>query len=159
MRARCGKLALAGRTTFQANQWAADERDKASHLLDSRRTIGGVALIANAVREWLVILETRLAGEALAQLRTVSRVTQVLSPRLAIIQADKETKARIVEVEGVFGVYGDTVPEFPWELSQSEQVFVSAWEERQQPKTRPGEGLSWDSPGFLPPDPPSQRSG
>lgn len=131
-------------------------RGRAGHLRGLGNE-GGVALIANPLREFLVLLETRLADEALAQLRAVANVTQVLPPRLAIVQADRETTARAARIEGVLGVYDDAVPEVPPDLTPSERVFVSAWEARRQPKTRPGEGLSWDAPGFLPPDPPGQR--
>ena len=127
------------------------------HLYDPSGTNGGVTPIANTLSEFLVILETRSADEALVRLRAVANVTQVLPPRLAIVEAERETAARVARIEGVLGVYDDAVPEVPPDLTPSERVFVSAWEARRQPKTRPGEGLSWDAPGFLPPDPPGQR--
>ena len=111
----------------------------------------------DAPHELLVILEASLADEALAQLRAVANVTQVLTPRLALVQADPETTARAARIRGVLDVYDDAVSELPADLTPSERVFVSAWEARRQPKTRPGEGLSWDAPGFLPPDPPVHR--
>lgn len=111
----------------------------------------------DAPREFLVILEPRLADKALAQLRAVANVTQVLAPRLALVRADPETMARAAQIGGGLDVYDDTLPELPPDLTPSERLFVSAWEARRQPKTRPGEGLSWDAPGFLPPDSPVHR--
>lgn len=108
-------------------------------------------------RELLIILEPRLADEALSQLRSVANVTQVLAPRLALVRADPETMARVARIGGVLDVYDDAFSELPPNLTPSERLFVSAWQARRQPKTRLGEGLSWDAPGFLPPDPPVYR--
>jgi hypothetical protein len=54
-------------------------------------------------------------------------------------------------------VSDDPPPRLPPDLTQSERLFVAAWEARRQPKSRVGEGLSWDAPGFLPPDSPTPR--
>lgn len=110
----------------------------------------------DAPRELLVLLERRVADEALAQLQAVTNVTQVLAPRLALIRADPEAVARAAGIQGVLGVYDDH-PEVPPDLTPSERVFVSSWEARRQPKARPGNGLPWDTPGFLPPDSPADR--
>jgi hypothetical protein len=118
---------------------------------------GGTDAMPDPQREFLVILEPRLADKTLAQLRAIANVTQVLAPRLALVRADPETMARAAQIGGVLDVSDDTLPELPQDLSPSERLFVSAWEARRQPKTRPGEGLSWDAPGFLPPDPPVDR--
>jgi hypothetical protein len=107
-----------------------------------------------ALRELLAVLEPGLADEALAQLRAVANITQVLPPRLALIRADPDTMARARRIQGVLDVYEDVAPALPLDLTPSERVFISAWQARRQPKTRRGEGLSWDAPGFLPPDPP-----
>jgi hypothetical protein len=41
------------------------------------------------------------------------------------------------------------------ELDQAGRLFVRAWRERTAGKPgRIGEGVSWDTPGFQPPDPP-----
>jgi hypothetical protein len=118
---------------------------------------GGTDPMPDPLREFLVILEPRLADKTLAQLRAIANVTQVLAPRLALVRADPETMARIAQIGGVLDVSDDTLPELPQELTPSERLFVSAWEARRQPKIRPGEGLSWDAPGFLPPDSPVDR--
>jgi hypothetical protein len=42
-------------------------------------------------------------------------------------------------------------------LNPTEQVFAEAWALGRKPKAfRPGEGLSWDAPGFQPPDGPDK---
>lgn len=115
---------------------------------------GGTDPMPDPRREFLVVLEPRLADLALAHLRATGNVTQVLAPRLALVRADPDAMARAAQIEGVLNVSDDTLPELPQDLTPSERLFVSAWEARRQPKTRPGEGLSWDAPGFLPPDPP-----
>jgi hypothetical protein len=43
-------------------------------------------------------------------------------------------------------------------LAADDLLAVEAWRVRAAPKARPGEGLSWDAPGWTPPDPPA-RSG
>ena len=43
------------------------------------------------------------------------------------------------------------------ELDDGARLFVEAWRQSPAAKSaRPGEGLSWDSPGFEPPDRPPQ---
>ena len=42
------------------------------------------------------------------------------------------------------------------ELEPTEQMFIDGWLLRRAGKSdRPGEGLDWDAPGRLPPDPPT----
>jgi hypothetical protein len=115
---------------------------------------GGTHAMPDPRREFLVVLEPRLADRALAHLRAIGNITQVLAPRLALVQAAPDTITRAAQIEGVLSVIDGTLPELPQDFTPSERLFVSAWEARQQPKTRLGEGLSWDAPGFLPPDPP-----
>jgi hypothetical protein len=45
------------------------------------------------------------------QLRAIANVTQVLAPRLALVQADPETMARAAEIESVLAMSDDPVPE------------------------------------------------
>jgi len=108
-----------------------------------------------APRELLVILEGDAPDAALAHLRSVADVTQVLAPRLALVRADEASTTRAEQIAGVLGVYDDTPPELPHDLTSSELLFISAWAQRAEAKVRPGEGLSWDAPGFEPPDPPA----
>lgn len=109
-------------------------------------------MLEHAPREYLVVLETRAAAAALVQLRAVATVTQRLAPRLALIRAEAEALERASRIAGVLGVYAAAPSNLPPDLTPAERTFIAAWETRQQSKSRPGEGLSWDTPGFTPPD-------
>ena len=69
--------------------------------------------MSDAPREQLVILESRLANSALAELRTLASVTQVLPPRLALVRSDRATTARIAQIPGVLAVHDQTLGAFP----------------------------------------------
>jgi hypothetical protein len=107
-------------------------------------------------REDLVVLDPGTAGQTLAQLRKIANVTQVLAPRLVLVRAEPALRARIAGVAGVLGVYSDVPPELA-DLAPAERVFISAWQTRGAPKQRAGDGLSWDAPGFMPPDAPDDK--
>jgi hypothetical protein len=113
--------------------------------------------MSDAPRERLIILDPRLGRSALAELRAVAHVTQVLEPRLVLLHSDAATIALLSRIPGVIGVHEEALGEIPPDLTPSERMFVSAWEARQRPKDRRGEGLAWDAPGFKPPDPPADR--
>jgi hypothetical protein len=114
--------------------------------------------MSGALPERLVILETRDAASALAELRALTAVTQVFGPRLALVRAEHpDIVTRIARIKGVLGVHSGTLGSVPSDLTPEERTFVSAWEMRQRPKERPGEGLPWDAPGFKPPDPPGGK--
>jgi hypothetical protein len=102
-------------------------------------------------RELLIVLESRSATETLAQLRAVTNVTQVFPPRLALVQAGPDAGTGIARIQGVRLVLDDPARKLPADLTSAERIFASAWQARQQPKTRTGEGLPWDAPGFEPP--------
>jgi hypothetical protein len=82
-----------------------------------------------------------------------AKVLQRLPPRLAIVTADEEGIRAMERTPAITAVFARDVP--PEKLEQFDQVtraFAAGWNERHRPKERPGEGLSWDSPGFEPPD-------
>lgn len=106
--------------------------------------------------EVLLILEEDPEAPSHEEVRREQRVTQALSDRVfAIEEPDAE---RLAELEALPGVSlyreGSTPARIPTGLSDAERVWVDAWGQRGEPKERPGEGLSWDAPGFEPPDPP-----
>lgn len=108
----------------------------------------------DAPRELLIVLESRPASGTLAQLRAVANVTQVFPPRLALVQAGPDARTRIARIQGVLHVLDDPARKLPADLTPVERTFAAAWQARQQPKTRAGEGLPWDAPGFEPPGQP-----
>ena len=110
--------------------------------------------MADPPRELLLILESALANQALRQLEPVVIITQALRPRLVLIQDIPGVQKRLIGIAGVAGIYHCLSADLPADLSFAERVFISAWEARQHPKSRPGEGLSWDAPGFVAPDAP-----
>lgn len=112
--------------------------------------------MADPPRELLLILESTLANQALRQLEPAGIITQALRPRLVLIQDVPGVQERLTGIAGVAGVYRSVPSDLPANLTFAERVFISAWEARQRPKSRPGEGLSWDSPGFVAPDAPSE---
>ena len=105
----------------------------------------------DAPRELLIVLDSQPASETLARLRAVATVTQVFPPRLALVQAGPDARTRVAGIQGVLHVLDDPARELPADLTPAERIFAAAWQARQQPKTRTGEGLPWDAPGFEPP--------
>jgi len=108
--------------------------------------------------EVLVVLEPATAPDSLAALRRQYQVTSVLPPRLVVLTAGADTEA-LGRLRGVEAILAPASDDEPASLTESERLFVSAWRARQHAdtKTRTGEGLAWDAPGFLPPDPPTRK--
>ena len=103
-------------------------------------------------REMLLFAENAdILPAHLGALRRAVQVTQVMPPRLALVIAPEGSEPP--PIPGVVYLTDDTPP--PADLSPDERLFVEGWRLRRQPKERPGEGLSWDSPGFEPPDGPT----
>lgn len=85
------------------------------------------------------------------------RVTQQVSGRVVIVQAAAKEELRALEgVRAVLEPGEVLADEIRGELTPSEALFVDAYAQRGRPKVRPGDGLSWDAEGFLPPDPPKK---
>ena len=119
-------------------------------------SVGGETSMVETPREHLVVLASEQADAALADIEAVASVIQLLRPRLLLVLADPDVREDIRRTPGVLGVY-DTAPDGePLGLSPEEQLFVDAWAARRAPKTRPGEGSNWDTPGFEPPDIPGR---
>jgi hypothetical protein len=114
--------------------------------------------MTEASREFLVILDPRDAGAALAALRSAAAVTQVFAPRLAIVQVNADAVERLASIRGVVSVHADALLELPPDFTTLERTFAEAWALRRRPKVRPGDGESWDAPGYQPPDWPRRRS-
>jgi hypothetical protein len=105
-----------------------------------------------------MVLEEDAVGETLDRLRGTFRVTHVASPRLVVVERTPAAVAAATQgVDGVLAVSDGELPQALLDrLRPDEQLFASAWASRMTgtEKERKGEGLMWDAPGFVPPDPP-----
>lgn len=102
--------------------------------------------------EFLVLLEDE---GGLERLRRSLQVTQVASPRLAVVVAAEGALEAIDGVAEVAGAGESLQDEIA--LTDAERLFADAWAQRTGDVSgaeRPGDGLPWDAPGFTPPDPP-----
>ena len=102
----------------------------------------------------LVILDADQADTARAEIEGVAPVTQMLRPRLLLISAAPGVREKIRQIPGVVEILDRPAAVPVSDLSPAERVFVDAWATRNIPKTRRGEGLTWDATGFEPPDAP-----
>lgn len=107
--------------------------------------------------ELLLIFSADAGGEP----HTRYRVTQQLSPRVVIVEAGDLSKDVLRSETGALAVLeaGDEVAaDVRRTLTAAEALAVDAYAERRRRKERPGDGLSWEAEGFVPPDgPPSKR--
>jgi hypothetical protein len=91
-------------------------------------------------------------------LATELRVVQLMPPRLAIVSGDDQALSLLGDAAEVRALVraGDAAGTID-DLGPDEQLFVAAWSERQIPKVRRGDGLTWDAPELEPPDWPQDR--
>lgn len=105
--------------------------------------------------EVLVVLEAAHAAQALDELRRHAPVIGVLPPRLAVVAAAAGQVRELRTLPGLEALFENEIPEaFRASLEPGERLFAEAWlaRQREKGKPRPGDGLPWDAPGFLPPD-------
>jgi hypothetical protein len=82
-------------------------------------------------------------------------LVQHLPPRMGIVEGDDDALARLRTAPGVLAVGDPDLPEAARaSLTEAERLFLEGWVQGRLPKTRHGEGLPWDAPGYLPPDQP-----
>jgi hypothetical protein len=94
------------------------------------------------------LLELR-PGAALDAIDSVVEVRQLLPPRLAIVAADDVGLRALERRSDVLSVHTEAVPaDVLARLDEPARLFAAAWNERQRPKRRAGDGLPWDAPGF-----------
>jgi hypothetical protein len=98
---------------------------------------------------------------ALAVLASLVPVSQAYPPRLALVSLPLAAAGPLLAGQPyIVGVYQDAPPAAVLAtLDVGERIFVDAWLERVEAarcggRPRPGDGLSWDAPGYEPPDPP-----
>jgi hypothetical protein len=110
----------------------------------------------------LALLRTDAAASLLERLQKQYTVISLLRPRILVLDADDETAAQLRRDTEIVGVFEGQVPaEIVAQLEPTERLFVSAWSQQQssEGKKRSGDGLPWDSPGFVPPDrPPGSKT-
>ena len=106
--------------------------------------------------EYLVLLGDERGVDGLEGLTESVRVTQVGSPRLAIVEGSDAARTALRATDAVAAVAGPgEALEGGAELTAQERLFADAWSQRTG-EARRGEGLAWDAPGFAPPDPPAE---
>ncbi len=110
--------------------------------------------------EIFVVLEAERPGmpaaDVVSLLRAFGSVVGRLPPRLVLLAAPAERAAEVTGVPGVAGAFtGELPPALRETFDEAERLFADAWVARHtEEPPPPGDGLPWDSPGRLPPDPP-----
>ena len=92
-------------------------------------------------RELLVLIDRAWFDEALARLRAMATVTQVLAPRLILLRVEPDERQQVARLRGVVGVFDETLPDLT-DFTDAERLFASAWAQRARPKRRPRKGES-----------------
>ena len=111
-------------------------------------------------RQVLVVLTDASAAAHASVLQDRHRVLTMFRPRLMVLSVDERAVAELGRDPAVAGVFERDAPHAVIEgLRPEEQLFVDSWllQRTQETKPRVGEGLSWDAPGFQPPDLPKKR--
>lgn len=106
--------------------------------------------------EVLIVMDRAPATTDREAVLRVARVTQSISNRVFEAEVGGDALAKLQSMSGVARVFTGAEPaqSLP-QLDDAESLFVQAWLSRQgQVKQRRGEGLDWDTPPMLPPDPP-----
>jgi hypothetical protein len=93
--------------------------------------------------------------EAVERWRRVATVTQLLPPRLALLILEPGVDPP--HVPGTRWYIDDVPADVLLDLTPTERIFVAAWRDRRSAKVRRGDGLTWDTRGFEPPDMPVQQ--
>ena len=104
--------------------------------------------------EVLIILATSVTAAQRDAVARVAPAAQTISDR--VFTSTGADAAQLRTMPGVAAVLtaGAPAQSLP-QLSDSEMLFAQAWLSRAgQTKQRPGDGLNWDTPPMIPPDPP-----
>ncbi len=106
--------------------------------------------------EVLIVMDRAAADADREAVLRLARVKQSIANRVFEAEVSDEALAKLQSMAGVARVItgGDPAQNVP-QLDDAESLFVQAWLSRRgQVKQRIGEGLDWDTPHMLPPDPP-----
>jgi hypothetical protein len=108
------------------------------------------------VPEILILLDPSITKADRAAILGVAPVMQSISDRVFLADVNDAAVANLPSMAGIAKVVtgAERTQNLP-ALDDAESLFVQAWLSKQgQVKQRRGEGLDWDTPPMLPPDPP-----
>ena len=106
--------------------------------------------------EVLIILAPSITNANREAVLRVAPVTQSISNRVFLANVNDAGLANLRSMAGIARVVSsaESAQSLP-PLDDAESLFVQAWLSKLgHVKLRPGEGLDWDTPPRLPPDPP-----
>lgn len=115
--------------------------------------------MAGSKKEFLIIFDPTPNDQLFQQVSSQYEAAQSLPPRILVSLLDPDQASGIAMLPGVASVCeGSVPPDVMQKLTPGETLFTAAWTERQRaaPMERPAEGLTWDAPGFEPPDAPKE---
>ena len=145
-----------GESAVRAGSAAATPTDQRPADATARTQEGTVS----ESRPVLVLLPEAPASEQVGRLQSAYRVLTLLRPRIVVLEVDEQALTALRKSPDVAGVYEQTVPpDVLAGLRPEERLFVEGWSLQQasKDKSRSGDGLSWDAPGFQPPGPPVKK--
>ena len=105
--------------------------------------------------EALIILQSSLSADQRAAIARVAPVKQSISDRVFVAEVAGTGLDDLRATPGIARVVtgGEPVDTLP-AMTDTERLFARAWlSSRGEVKSRRGEGLDWDAPGMVPPDP------
>lgn len=111
------------------------------------------------MRDVMVILDATIAAADRDRVTRLASPTQAISPRVFLARVDEASVPSLRAMPGVAHLLtGAEQPPRLAGLDPSESLFVDAWlSSYGQVKQRTGDGLNWDTPPRLPPDPDAKR--
>ena len=105
--------------------------------------------------EALIILQSSLSADQRAAIARVAPVKQSISDRVFVAEVAGTGLDDLRATPGIDRVVtgGESVDTLP-AMTDTERLFARAWlSSRGEVKSRRGDGLDWDAPGMVPPDP------
>jgi len=103
-------------------------------------------------RELLLILDEGSAPDLLRHLDSGLTITHRVSPRIVVLKGGDDALAEIAGRQGVNLALERGANQGSFEgLSEGERLFVAGWISSPPSRDRPGDGLTWDAPGYTPP--------
>ena len=106
-------------------------------------------------QEAIVVLREHDVTETRSKIERETEILQSISPRVFVVKLAAGVLDRLSNMENVAAATASALPPAAMRgLSEPERQWAAAWNLRGTKKSRPGEGLNWDAPGFSPPDRP-----